>query len=90
MIFTAENQDEVGLLDVGSTGSYRVEVYPVVSGVVGSALGFTSESLGGNKYRYTSSEVDLVSAVSFGVKFQSFARSVAPNFRIYDCYFLWR
>jgi hypothetical protein len=90
IVFRAQRMGASGVLDVGSTGSNLLEVYPVRSGVVGSALSFTSESLGGNIYRYTSEEFSLSGASSLGVRFQSFARSVAPNFRIYDCYFLWR
>lgn len=89
IIFRGYNADATAALDVGNSGSNKLEVYPVISGTAGSALSFTSESLGSNLYRYTSGEFSLSGATSFGLKFQSFARTTAPNFRIYDACCLW-
>lgn len=90
IVFRGQNIDATGLLDVGNSSSNKIEVYPMINGVAGSALSFTTEDLGNNIYRYTSEEFSLASATSFGVRFQSFARSVAPNFRITNCYWIWR
>lgn len=90
IIFTGYNADAAAILDVGNSGSNKLEVYPVISGTAGSALSFTNESLGSNKWRFTSGEITLTDATSFGVRFQTYARTIAPNFRLYECLFIWR
>lgn len=91
IIFRCYNVDTpTSILDVGNSGSNKIEVYPVISGTVGSALDFESELLSDNTCRFTSEDINLTSAISVGIKFQSFARTVAPNFRILEAYILWK
>jgi hypothetical protein len=83
VVFTGYNADAAAILDVGT----NVHVYPMLGGSPGSELSFTSESLGNNKWRFTSGEVNLSGVSTFGVRFTN---TVDRNFRIYEALLVWR
>lgn len=86
IFFTGTYQDATAQLDVGNSGYNHMEVaISVDSGVTWrTALAIASvESLGNNRYRYTTAEFDLTSATSLMIRFKTFAReTVAPNVRL--------
>lgn len=89
LILRGYNADATSALDIGNSGSNKIEVYQSIDGNTtwSSALAVASvESLGDNLYQYTTPELDLSAAIGFGFKLQS----DAVNFRLLDVLALWR
>ena len=87
-----ENLDSSAAISCGNSGNDKIEVYLSYDGnsSFGFALNFPLEDIkatyvGSNIYIFTSEEIDVSAdtITGLGLKVQSFARSVAPNFKLH-------
>lgn len=93
LILRGYNEDASAALDIGNSGSNKIELYRSIDNNASWSSAMSIEEvkdLGGNVYLFSTPEFAMDSASSIGFKIQSFARSVAPNFRILDVLAIWR